>query len=152
MIKDIYLDIESRILSLLDEEGKPIFKHTDLWNNNVMFIEQETPFETPACFIEFLPIQHEALDEGQTFEFTPMVRLHVVTQWLESTAKNVPEEKRLKAMEYLDHFEMLFKHLLSDANNDLFTKLISTTINHDHARYVDSMETYELQTYVIEPE
>ena len=35
------------------QEEVPEVKHVDLWNHNVEFIEQETPWERPAVFVEF---------------------------------------------------------------------------------------------------
>ena len=148
MIKQLFLDIESRILALKDQEDNSVIKHIDLWNNNVMFIELETPFLTPACFIEFVPIAPESLDTGQIFQVIPQIRLHVVTEWFGGTAANVPT--REKALEYLDVSDNLWPHLLSDENADLFIKLISILPNHDHEKYVDSIQTYELNTQIIE--
>lgn len=150
MIKQLFIDIESRILALKDQENNSVIKHTDLWNNNVMFIEQETPFLTPACFIEFVPIAPENLDTGQTFQVVPQIRLHVVTEWFGGTGKNIPPEAREKALQYLDVSDSLWPHLLSDQNSDLFIKLIGILPNHDHEKYVDSIQTYELETQIIE--
>jgi len=147
MIKQLFLDIEERILSLKDQENNSVIKHTDLWNNNVMFIEQETPFLTPACFIEFTPIIVEPLDTGQIFQVTPQIRLHIVTEWFGGTAANVPT--REKALQYLDVSDNLITHLMSDENSDLFIKLLNIITNHDHAKYVDSIQSYELDTQVI---
>lgn len=41
-----------------------LIKHIDLWNHNVEFIEQEENWERPAVFVEFCPIQWNAIVPG----------------------------------------------------------------------------------------
>ena len=54
-------------------------KHIDLWNHNVEFIEQEENWERPAVFVEFQPIQWNAIQPGAEYRAEPIVHLHVVT-------------------------------------------------------------------------
>ena len=39
----LYTSITDHLKKLLDSEGKPLIQHIDLWNEQVEFIEQETP-------------------------------------------------------------------------------------------------------------
>ena len=61
-------------------------KHIDLWNHNVEFIEQEEQWERPAVFVEFCPIQWNAIMNGVEYRAEPVVNLHVVTDWQGSSA------------------------------------------------------------------
>ncbi|MBR3571668.1 MAG: hypothetical protein IKN99_00215, partial [Bacteroidales bacterium] len=61
MKKQLYLAIKNRLKNIPGADGQPLFKHFDLWNQQVEFIEQETPFQTPAIFVEFQPLQWRTL-------------------------------------------------------------------------------------------
>ena len=55
--------MRKELYRLLCSELKAIdlIKHIDLWNHNVEFIEQEENWERPAVFVEFCPIQWNAI-------------------------------------------------------------------------------------------
>lgn len=53
-------------------------EHVGLWNNQLQYITEEQPFDTPAVFIEFEPTQWSELLHGVR-EAVVTVRLHVVT-------------------------------------------------------------------------
>jgi hypothetical protein len=140
MIKQIYTDIQTRLEAIRDTEGNALLKHFDLWNQQVAFIEEETPFNCPAVFIEILPILWQQMGgEYQQSEVT--IRLHLVTQWFSQTAKNNPRQNT--ALDYLDLSGKVFDamHKFSVANSNQFTR-VKSIINHNHERYVDSIEEY----------
>ena len=56
-----------------------LIKHIDLWNHNVEFIEQEENWERPAVFVEFCPIQWNAIVPGVEYRAEPLIKLHIVT-------------------------------------------------------------------------
>ncbi|MBI9055504.1 MAG: hypothetical protein JEY96_16900 [Bacteroidales bacterium] len=140
MIKQIYTDIQTRLEAIKDAENNFILTHFDLWNQQVNFIEEETPFNTPAAFVEILPIQWQQLSGGyQQAEVT--IRLHLVTQWFAQTAKYNP--KQSAALDYLDLPGKVFDamHKFSIANSNQFVR-VRSVVNHNHERYVDSVEEY----------
>lgn len=160
MIKNLYLAIEQLLLAITDEQPQPqhIFKHCDLWNRQVEFIEQETPFQTPAVFVEF-PEEIQWRTDGQHIQDADLtIRLHIVTPWYANTAANVIDsDVRATALAYLDIPTVLFRQLHgqhgtvednSDPRNPQvignFNALtrIASRVNHDHERFVDSIETY----------
>ena len=76
----LYLSLIERLKQLTDPAGEPVIKTFDLWNEQVEFVEQEEVFDTPAVFIEFLPVKWTNLGGGvQRAEAT--IRLHIVTPW-----------------------------------------------------------------------
>ncbi|MBO4327975.1 MAG: hypothetical protein J5831_01030 [Bacteroidales bacterium] len=167
MIKNLYLAIEQKLMAITEEPApgaiseRParIFKHFDLWNRQVEFIEQETPFQTPAIFTEFMPFQWRQLGQNvQEADIT--VRFHIVTPWYANTAADVTEqhgEIRNTALAYLDLPTVLFRNLQgqhgtvednSDPRNpnvignfNAMTR-VGSIVNHDHERFVDSIEEY----------
>lgn len=157
MLKQLYLAIEQKLMAITDDispsergagvSSQPLFKHFDLWNRQVEFIEQETPFETPAVFVEFVPLEWHT-DKSFTQNAIVTVRLHIVTPWYANTAANVPGVSREVALSYLDIPSIVFRQLhgqraeLAEGN---FNALVRTgsVINHDHERFIDSVEEYQ---------
>ena len=101
MKKQLYLAIKNRLKNIPGADGQPLFKHFDLWNQQVEFIEQETPFLTPAVFVEFLPMKWRTL--GNRVQDADLItRLHIVTEWHALTADYTPDDEEDRALEYLD--------------------------------------------------
>lgn len=160
MLKHLYLTLEQKLLAVTDEQPnpQPLFKHCDLWNRQVEFVEQETPFQTPAVFVEFEPLQWRT--DGQHIQDADLtIRLHIVTPWHANTASDILNpDVRATALAYLDIPTVLFRQLHgkhgtvaddSDPRHPIllgnFNALTRTasTVNHDHERFVDSVETYQ---------
>ena len=160
MIRYLYLALEKMLLAINDERPKPqpVFKHCDLWNLQVEFLEKETPFQTPAVFVEFTDIQWRT--DGQHIQDADLtVRLHIVTPWYANTASDIIDRKvRATALSYLDIPTIVFRQLHgkhgtvaddSDPHHPIilgnFNALTRTasTVNHNHERFVDSVETYQ---------
>ena len=143
MLSQLYLAYEAQLQSIINPAtGEPLFRHFDLWNQNVEFIEQETPFEMPAVFFEFVPIQWKTM--GQQIQDADLtVRLHIVTEWYGQTAKYTPSQIRQQMLAYLNIPAMVVKALQGFSTP--FTNGLMRTqsiINHNHERYVDSIEEY----------
>ena len=141
MIKQLYTDIQTRLAAIKNADTTDLLKHFDLWNQQVNFIEEETPFLLPAVFVEIMPIQWQQLSNGyQQAEVT--IRLHIVSQWLAQTAKYNPAQSA--ALDYLDIPAKVFNamHRFSITNSNQFVR-VSSVVNHNHERYVDSVEEYK---------
>ena len=81
----LYTSLTDHIKKLTDTEGNPLIKHIDLWNEQVEFIEQETPFATPAIFIELMPFNWQTLG-GNAQRCSPTIRFHIIQQYKGSEA------------------------------------------------------------------
>ncbi len=140
MKKQLYLAIKNRLKNIPGADGEPLFKHFDLWNQQVEFIEQETPFLTPAVFVEFLPMKWRTLgNRVQDADLT--TRLHIVTEWNALTADYSPEEE--DALAYLDIVDSVvaaMQNFTAPCSNAWMRT--QTIPNHNHERYVDSVEEY----------
>lgn len=108
-------------------------RHIDLWNHNVEFIEQDTPWERPAVFIEFVPFKWNAIMPGVEYRAEPLINLHVVTDWVDQESD-------------IGHFRLLDKihELLAGMSGKTFMELDidSSTTNHNHEEIVENIETY----------
>lgn len=159
MIKELYLAIEDMLMAITEEQAPgvtaqpaQVFKHFDLWNRQVEFIEQETPFQTPAIFTEFTAIRWRELGQHvQEADLT--LRFHIVTPWYANTAANT-SNVRHEALAYLDLPTVLFRHIQGKhsrfpdrrgepviGNFNAMTR-VGSIVNHDHERFVDSIEEY----------
>lgn len=140
MKKQLYLAVKNRLKNIPGADGQPLFKHFDLWNQQVEFIEQETPFLTPAVFVEFLPMKWRTLgNRVQDADLT--IRLHIVTKWNGLTADYSPEEE--DALAYLDIVDSVVAAMQNFAAPGTNAWMRTQTIpNHNHERYVDSVEEY----------
>ena len=148
MIKNLYLAIVAALKEVKDDNNNQYFKSFDLWNQNVEFMEEDEPFDRPAVFIEFDPINWQALG-GKNQEAVATVRLHIVTDWHANTADNVAAEFRTLALAYLDAPSYVLKAMQGLVIQPTATMRCSNTwtrtqsiVNHNHERYVDSVEVY----------
>lgn len=140
MRKQLYLDIKNRLKTITDGNGDLLFRHFDLWNRQVEFIEQETPFVCPAVFVEFDRIDWHALSK-KVQDCNLHVRLHIVTEWHSDTADYSPTEQQ--ALEFLDIADKVTKTLQGFTTNYMNGWMRTASItNHDHETYVDTVEEY----------
>jgi hypothetical protein len=140
MRKQLYLDIQNKLSAITGENNASIFKHFDLWNQNVKFLEEDSPFDRPACFVEFLPLVWQTVGL-RVQEANLTIRLHIVTDWFAQTAKYNPAQ--VEALTYLDLPDAVVAAMQSIAVNG--TNCLMRTrsvINHNHGKYVDSVEEY----------
>jgi hypothetical protein len=64
MRKEIYQLVESVLSQIMDENNEPLIKHFDVFNQQILFITQERPFQTPAVFIDFNRIDWNYMSYG----------------------------------------------------------------------------------------
>ena len=140
MRKQLYLDIKEHLMTVLTADNKPLFAHFDLWNRQVDFLEQETPFATPALFVEFDTMQWRTIGQ-RTQECNPIIRLHIVTEWFSGTDHLSPIESR--ALDFLDLSDLVVARMQAFRTDYMNSWMRTASItNHDHERYVDSVEEY----------
>lgn len=140
----IYKALVEKLKEYTDEEGNKVFKHFDLWNEQVDFIEDETPFETPAVFVEF-----QTINWGDTMQRvqrgTLPLRLHVVTEWKgASNDGSIYQDEALKRLDLLDD---MANHLFDwryDKNGVNVQRMQrkSSYTNHNHGELVEDIEDF----------
>ena len=144
MRANIYKALVQKLKEYTDAEGNQVFKHFDLWNEQVDFIEDETPFDVPAVFIEFGMINWN--DTTQNIQrATVPVRLHVVTEWKGSECDGSLYQD--KALERLDIVDGLASHLFNWSHNDGATNIQrmqrkASHTNHNHGELVEDIEDF----------
>ncbi|MDD4747138.1 MAG: hypothetical protein PHW19_07640 [Salinivirgaceae bacterium] len=140
MTKEIYNAIANKLATVTNNNGNRVFRHIDLWNTQVEFLEQEQPFEMPACFIEITPIQWQQLGRGAQ-QANIDIALHIVTQWQLPTFHNGTYQAA--GTEYLDIPNHVWADLHRHSNPAFGTLMrITSHVNHNHAEIIDSVENY----------
>lgn len=132
---------------LCERLGKiPEIKYIDLWNHNVEFIEQEDNWERPAVFVELCPINWEATVAGMRYVTEAKVNLHVVTDWIGSSAAS--SEQREESLQVFDLLEKIHT-ALADVDGEHFKEfdISNSTTNHNHEDILENIETYSYVGY-----
>lgn len=144
MRANVYKALVEKLKEYTDAEGKQVFKHFDLWNEQVEFIEDETPFETPAVFIEFQSINwNNTMQRVQRAQFP--VRLHIVNEYMGSESDGSMYQEQ--ALERLDIVDGLASHLFNwtyeykGIKIQQFQRTASHT-NHNHGELIEDIEEY----------
>lgn len=140
----LYTTIESIIQSLRDEQDQPLIATFDLWNEQVDFIEQETPFATPAVFIHFLDITYRR-GTGVTQATVPF-RLHVVTPWAGSIRPDSPfRDDNLRRFRLLQQVADAMLFTRASATRYSLTGIThqSSSTNHNHEDLVEDIELFQ---------
>ena len=136
--------MRKELYRLLCSELKAIdlIKHIDLWNHNVEFIEQEENWERPAVFVEFCPIQWNAIVPGVEYRAEPLIKLHIVTDWEGSSADG--SELQEDALKVFD-LPGLIHAQLAGLGGETFLELdlVESDTNHNHEDIVESIEVYQ---------
>lgn len=140
MRKEIYKMLCERLGNI------PEIKYIDLWNHNVEFIEQEYNWERPAVFVELCPINWEATVAGMRYVTEAKVNLHVVTDWLGSSAAN--SDQREESLTVFDLLEKIHT-ALADVDGEHFREfdISNSTTNHNHEEILENIETYSYVGY-----
>ncbi|MDY6206805.1 MAG: hypothetical protein SPI30_08710 [Prevotella sp.] len=126
----------------IPEGGERAIKHIDLWNHNVEFIEQEESWERPAVFVEFAPIQWQAIQVGVEYRAEPTVNLHVVTDWTGSVSAG--SEFREESLKVFDMLEEIHKALTCmEGETFMEFDLVESRTNHNHEEIIENIESYQ---------
>lgn len=142
MRKELYGRLRSM---LLDEENGLGIKHVDLWNHNVDFIEQETVWDRPAVFIEFCPIRWEAHQRGVSYRAEALVKLHIVTDWVERLDTQGGDSEGLDDLDLSEAIHGVIGCM--DGEKFSGFDIVETTTNHNHEDIVESIDTYRCEAW-----
>ena len=141
------MQLQERLEQLPDRQGVPAVRTYDLWNEQVEFIEQEEPFDTPAVFIEFRPVQWRTLG-GITQQADVPFRLHVVTKWKGSARDgSVFQEESLARFDLLDKIDAhLFNLCMTIGKESVcMTRRTGSSTNHNHEELVEDISDFTCQ-------
>lgn len=148
MRKIIFLTLRQALLAVADSQGEALVRHVDLWNNQLSYIEEEQPFDTPAVFVEFGPIDWQPLPHGAR-EAVVSISLHVVTdsrvgRWAEAVGR----------FDLLDSINAALHGLAygDDRGNAMDSlSIVRSTTDSDFDELQDNVETYSAHITAAAP-
>ena len=141
MLDSLYQDLSAAILSIVDDNNNPVFRHIDLWNQQVEYIEKEQPFDTPALFIEFSTIDWQ--QQLQAAQDAPIeITIHIVTRDLANSAHYFASDGA-QQLSHLALPNILFAaiHNTHGTNYGPLVRVRSIP-NHNHEHFIDQQEVY----------
>ncbi len=123
MRPQLFNQLKTFVLNIKDKNEQPVFKHFDLWSENLIHIEQEQPFYTPAVFVEFPPIQWKTLPHLNR-EAVVQFHLHILVH-VNSPIPTQPNHTGTTALDALAFSDILYQGLQKQfanlpSDNDTF--------------------------------
>lgn len=103
-LKQLYIDIRTQLLSLVDGNSNPLIKFCQVWNNQVTYNNdgQHYNYPMPCVFIEMAsPITIEQMGDGYQL-YNIVIRLHIVHEFYNSIDGNGIEEQDLSIFDLKD--------------------------------------------------
>lgn len=136
---DARLEMFTAIKSMV-EEMVPEIQHFDMWNENVVYAEQDEAYPLPALFLEFDKIEWSPAKNGtchgQQLDVMSVgvghVRFHLVTEWGEGSY-----DKGFTLLGKL--FKALIEHRPYDSSWKICYPNASYT-NHSHMELLENIE------------
>ena len=120
------------------------FKHFDLWNRQVEFLDEDAPFPTPALSVEFGDITWRELSGGSTFRGEGTVILHVVERFEGSAVTGaVNRDDVLAQLDWSARIQRALLRLKGESFDGL--RLTTTRTNHDHEDIIESIEVFNVK-------
>ena len=134
-MRSIYTNLKQQLLSITNADGAQVINHVALWNRQTEFLEKETPFRTPAIFIEFGKITWKHQMQGIQDAELP-ITLHIVTPY-------APEgyDGGLLHLEICQHINHAL-HGYKPAEHVGTLTRVSTEPCHDHEDLLLTRESY----------
>lgn len=126
---------------IMGNGSNPYIRHFDLWNNNLVYIEENEAFLMPAVFIEFKPISWRQQLGGRR-DATFQADLHVITQRNMPTGQSTTYKSRaLLFFDLLNAINLCLHGLKGEGFGAITIK--SSVTNHDFDELIESIETIE---------
>ena len=142
----LYTSLTDHLKKLTDTEGNQLIKHIDLWNEQVEFIEQETPFANPAIFIEFMQFNWQTLG-GNSQRCSPTIRFHIIQQYKGSEADGsifrTDALERFTVLDAIDNHMKGFTAMTEDKKKTItMWQRSSSSTNHNHEELIEDITDY----------
>lgn len=137
----------SEQLAAIQDNGKRVVNHIDLWNEQVQFMSQEKPMRMPAVFMEFSPLAWRQHGDGVQ-RGTMEVRIHIVVGTLaRSYDSSHNQDEAIKALAVADKIHAAM-HML-DADFMSRPVRINSITDHNHEQIQHFIEVYQMNVVDI---
>lgn len=157
MRKTLFLTLTERLEQVVWIDGVPtfepdaakregcrrVFRHFDLWNENIPQLVKQRPFPTPAVFFEFEPLRWSYAGQ-RVREADVVLRLHVITATVATSEAG--NRYRNKALERFDIIDALTQALLGFSYDDGLRqagtmRAYESETDHDHGEVCEDIES-----------
>lgn len=135
MRKKLYTLIKDKLFAITDDNGEQVIKTVDLYNSQMMYIQQEQPFLTPAVLIEFNDINYLHQLHGVK-EANVEIRLHVITD-----SRVGHWQDALNVFDLLSNINIALFGLSSNEGIGALT-LTNSVTDHEFDELQHNIETY----------
>lgn len=145
MRKLLFLALVERLKLIVDTRKQPVFRHFDLWNNQLQHLQEEKIFETPAIFIEFQPLQWKST--GNNLRQAELnFNLHIVYKTKALTAAN--SSTQTEALMRFELADAIHKQLRGWSPDRTYCGTIAGTASvtdNDHDQLIADVEEFKCQ-------
>jgi len=140
MLKELYLDIATKLSLLKDADDKPVLKHIELFNNQFMHLAEIKPLSSPCCLIEFTDIPFEQMG-GKVQQANTLIRLHIGSHGLQDN--KFGSAGHIYTLDHLDLVDTVH-NWMSGFNGDGFNSFVRTGLaaDQDHDSIIVHVITY----------
>ena len=145
MRKQLYKEIETALLSIINNNEQQLIQYVDQWNNQVDDAEESEAFDTPAIFIEFKSIKWHTLG-NKAQEGNVTITLHIVTKKNASTSNDSKfQDEELDALDLPDKIFTKLQNF--KPTNSSYLVRTDTDFNNKNKELQDTQETYEFTIF-----
>jgi hypothetical protein len=130
MKTNLITSLQAYLLSFHLEDEEPRVLHSDLWNEQLKYLEEETPFPTPAVFIELLP-NSWAQKNNTEQEADLRINFHIL---------HTSPMECIQLCDYLNYALARFR--TPDTARPVRE---NSTPDHDHGQLCDFVEQYRIK-------
>lgn len=139
-IPDDYADLRERL------EALPDFQHIDLWHEQVDYLSEEHPFQTPAIFFEFNTLEID--DAGELMQNANLqVDMHIFWETFSDTYEGATMQE--EALQYLDLL-LLVGLMFHGRNGKNFHQMRRSGTNREESGGSGNLYRVSFQTNVSE--
>ena len=146
-MKNLFLAIQARLLTLLNTDGSAYFAHTAMWNNQIERLladkSESVAIQSPAAFVEFVgPLQIKELGNGVQ-QYEPLtVRIHYYHR--QEDAGDGTLDQNLTVFDVKDAGHKLLQMFKPQGAVELIRYQETPDYNHDNVYhfYVDYRTNY----------
>lgn len=129
MRQDLKNDVKDKLATVAE------VKHFALWNHNVEYITDESPWERPAVFLEIGDISWSSV-KGGALRGRGTLRLHIVTDYTDEASESA-------AWELSENLRGVLEGMSGKGYDSIC--LQTTMTNHNHEDILESIDEYSVR-------
>lgn len=143
--KQFYLDVVSRLNSIVGDNDKPLIKTIDLWNEQWNFLDKIPAFAFPAVFIGFKSLPWTQLGKRRQ-SCDAIIEFHVGSYSLAETKNGcINQNKGLAHLDLLDILHFWLSGWSAESNYFGSLTRVNSDFDHNHNAVVAHVESFKVR-------